>query len=345
MIQTIAALAIWGLVLCLLPGARSRKDHTILIAAIAIATSLTLNVDPIYIVGDSALGGRNVLDLCANILMVVGIYYLSQAILRGAEVYDSPVQKDRVGLAVLGAVCLGLVLSFFLIKAPASSTKFMLDYGWQPAAAIYSAIQFVYIGLVVGVTGYVCFRFRRRMATLHFRVGFTFIGIGCGLAVVVVIAVLGMDAAHLLNELPLMEKLGSVYDASFAGAMLFLCAGLALPPVARRIVQRRQLRTQAALLKDLTTLWEDATAIRQEGRLAIPDGAIDAGDATTRKLHRMLVEIQDALLMDPHAAMLLSETDVRALIKAEDFLASIHARQDSGGRQARRGRRYGPRDG
>ena len=48
MIQTIAAAVIWVLVLCLLPGVRTRKDHSILVAAVAIATALALNIDPIY---------------------------------------------------------------------------------------------------------------------------------------------------------------------------------------------------------------------------------------------------------------------------------------------------------
>ncbi len=200
MIQAVTAAVIWGLVLCLLPGARTRKDHSILVAAVAIATALSLNVDPIYLAGDQALGGHNLLDLLANILMVVGIYFLSQAILRAAELNDAPVRRDRRGLLILGLVSLGLVLAFLRIEAPASSTKFMLDYGEQPAAALYSAIQFVYIGVVVGVTGYVCFRFRRRMAASYFRVAFTLIGIGCSLALVVVLAVLGMDVANLLRR-------------------------------------------------------------------------------------------------------------------------------------------------
>ncbi|VXB18314.1 membrane hypothetical protein [Arthrobacter sp. 9AX] len=155
MIQAVTAAVIWGLVLCLLPGLRTRKDHSILVAAVAIATALTLNVDPIYLAGDQALGSHNLLDLLANILMVVGIYFLSQAILRAAELTDAPLRRDRRGLLILGLVTVGLVLAFLGIEAPASSTKFMSDYGDQPAAALYSAIQFVYIGVVVGVTGYV----------------------------------------------------------------------------------------------------------------------------------------------------------------------------------------------
>ncbi|MFX1821801.1 hypothetical protein PV768_18640 [Pseudarthrobacter sp. CC4] len=341
MIQAVAASVIWGLVLCLLPGARTRKDHCILVAAVAIATALSLNIDAIYRAGDQAIGGRNLLDLCANILMVVGIYFLSQAILRAAELNDAPVRRDRRGLLFLGVVSAGLVLAFLFIEAPVSSTRFMLDYGDQPAAALYSAVQFVYIGVVVSVTGYVCFRFRRRMAASYFRVAFTLIGVGCSLALVVVVAVLGMDVAHLLGDLSTMEKLAAVYDASFVGAMVFLCAGLALPPVARRVARRTQLKTQAWLLDGLTSTWEKATAARRDERLAAPAEVIERDDAGTRRLHRMLVEIQDSLLMNPDAAKLLDEADFKALTQAEDYLASHHGVPSGQGSLARRERRHG----
>lgn len=329
MIQVIAASVIWGLVLCILPGVRSRKDHTILIAAVAIAAALSLNVDPIYIVGDAMLGGRNLLDLNANVLMVVGIYFLSQAILRAAEFNDASIRRDGLGLTILICVVVGLGAAFFNIEAPVSSTRFMLDYGSQPAAALYSSIQFAYIGIVVGLTGYVCFRFRRRMATIHFRLAFTLIGIGCALALIVVFAVLGMDIAHVLGDLRTMGMLGVAYDVSFIAAMVFLCAGLALPPVARRISRRMDVRTREGLLKSLSQIWEKVTATRKETRLVAPAAGIEHGDATTRKLHRMLVEIQDALLMDPTAADLLDEVDKQTVSRTETFLASHHGAQGS----------------
>jgi hypothetical protein len=341
-IQAVTAAVIWGLVLCLLPGARTRKDHSILVAAVAIATALSLNVDPIYLAGDRVLGGHNLLDLLANILMVVGIYFLSQAILRAAELSDGPVHRDRRGLLLLGLVAAGLVLAFLYVEAPVSSTRFMLDYGDQLAAALYSAIQFVYIGVVVGVTGYVCFRFRRRMAASYFRVAFTLIGIGCFLALVVVFSVLGMDLAHLLGDQSTMLQLAAIYDTSFVGAMSFLCAGLALPPVARRIVQRTQHKTQAGLLEDLTSTWEKATATRKDGRLGLPAGVIERGDPETRRLHRMLVEIEDALLMDPAAANLLNEADFQTLTRTEHYLASHRDTQGGRSGMARWGRGKNP---
>ena len=344
MIQAIAAAVIWGLVLCLLPRIRQRTDHSIVVAAVTIASALTLNIDPVYLVGDALLGGRNVLDLCSNILMVVGIYFLSRAILRAADPRELPATPDRFGLVVLGLVVAGLILSFSLVDAPRTSTSFMLDYGGQWYAAIYSAVQFVYIGVVVSMTGYTCFRFRGDMSRPYFRFAFALIGVGCALAVVLVLAVLGMDIFHLLGDLDSMRALSVVYDGAVIGAMTFLCAGLALPPVARRVARRSDAKTESALVNGLTEVWEMTTGTRTEVRL--DSGVNNAGksDSARWRLHRMLVETQDALLVDPALGKLLSSGDLQVLARAEEYLA-VRRRTDphkSGGdierRPAPRGR-------
>jgi hypothetical protein len=321
MIQTIAAAVIWGLVLCLLPGVGRRSDHSILVAALTIASALTLNIDPVYVAGDAVLGGRNLLDLCSNTLMVVGIYFLSRAILRAADPIELPAPPDRFGLAVLGLVVVGLILSFSLIDASRTSTSFMLDYGGQWYAAIYSAVQFVYIGVVVSMTGYTCFRFRGDMTRPYFRLAFTLIGVGCALAVVLVLAVLGMDVFHLLGNLDSMRALSLVYDGAVIGAMTFLCAGLALPPVARRVARRNDAKTESVLVNGLTQVWEKTTGIRTEVRLDSGVNNSDQRDSARWRLHRMLVETQDALLIDPPLGKLLSNRDVQVLARAEEYLA------------------------
>ncbi|MCO4239431.1 hypothetical protein NG702_18810 [Pseudarthrobacter sp. MDT3-28] len=321
MIQAIAAAVIWGLVLCLLPGVRRRNDHSIVVAAVTIASSLTLNIDSVYVCGDAILGRRNVLDLSSNMLMVVGIYFLSRAILRAADPSDLPATPDRSGLAVLGLVVAGLIVSFSFIDAPQSSTSFMADYGGQWTAAIYSAVQFVYMGVVVGVTGYTCFRFRGDMNRPYFRIAFTLIGVGCALAVVLVLAVIGMDIFHLLGDLDSMRALSVVYDGAVLGAMIFLCAGLALPPVARRVSRRSDAATESSLVDELTEIWEKTTGTRTELRLDSGVKIADQRDSARWRLHRMLVETQDALLVDPPLAKLLSNQEVQALARAEEYLA------------------------
>ncbi|MGO4186817.1 hypothetical protein [Pseudarthrobacter sp. TAF60_1] len=322
MIQDIAAAVIWCLALCLLPDLKRRKDKSILVAALTIATALTLNVDRIYIAGDHLLGSRNLLDLIANIFMVVGIYFLSRAVLRAADVSETVDIHNRAGLMVLGIVVGTLVVSFGLVDAPRTSTSFMKDYGSQGPAAVYSSVQFLYIGVVVAVTGLTCFRFRGEMARPYFRVAFVFIGLGCALAVVVVLAVLGMNVLHLTGELEVMTRLSYVYDAALVGAMVLLCVGLALPPVARRLQRRADTRAAAVLVERLFGVWDRITSERSEVRLDLAQPQTDRHGAPKRRLHRMLVEIQDALFVDPNLAQLLSQNDLDVLREAEQHLGA-----------------------
>lgn len=321
MIQLLAGSLIWGLVLCLLPGIRRRADHSILVAAVTIAAALTLNVDSVYVAGDALLGRRNVLDLLANILMVIGIYFLSRAILRAADSGEHPARQDHFGLAVLGLVIVGLIISFSKIAAAYSSTTFMKEFGDQWSAAVYSAIQFGYIGVVVGITGYTCFKFRGEMARPYFRIAFTLIGVGCSFAVVLVLAVLGMDILHVLGDMEGMRALSLVYDAAVIGAMAFLCAGLALPPLARRISRRKQWKTEANLVARLAELWEKTTDPRREVRLVHSANVVHQPDAAGWRLHRMLVEIQDALLIEPQLSRVLDDRDYQVLNRVEHYLA------------------------
>jgi hypothetical protein len=321
-IQVFAAAVIWGLVLCILPSMKRRSDHNIMVAAVTIAAALSLNVDTIYLEGDRLLGGRNVLDLVANIFMVVGIYFLSRAILRAADPEETMDRRNRAGLVLLGVVVVALTLSFSLVDAPWTSTSFMKDFGSQWAAAAYSSIQFLYIGAVVTVTGYTCLRFRGEMAKPYFRLALTFIGIGCSLAVVLVLAVMGMDVLHLMGEVESMMRLSYVYDAAVIGAMTFLCIGLALPPVARGLERRSDSRTTAVLLGRLAEPWERTTAARSGVRLNVPAGASDPRDASKQRLHRMVVEIRDALLVDAELAKSLGESDIQVLAEAEEYLGT-----------------------
>jgi hypothetical protein len=58
----------------------------------------------------------------------------------------------------------------------------------------------------------------------------------------------------------------------------------------------------------------------------------------------MLVEIQDALLMDPSAAKLLSEADRQTVTRTESFLATHHGVQERRVSPAIWGRRHGVSD-
>ncbi|BCW58518.1 hypothetical protein [Arthrobacter sp. StoSoilB20] len=328
MIQIVVAALIWLLVICLLPGIRRRRDHSVLTAAVTISVSLTLNVDQLYLGIDSVLGGRNLVDLLANISMVVGIYFLSRAILRAATPDETVGKRDRATLIPLAVVIMGLAASFRAIVTQGSSTRFMMDYGDQWPAAIYSAIQFVYIGYVVSATGVTCFRFRGDMLRPYFRTAFTFIGVGCSFAVLLVLLVLVMDVLHLQGRLDTMRAVSPIYDAAVVAAMAFLCVGLAIPPVARRVLRHRESATEEELLRGLTKIWEKTTKKRQDVRLVRDTDVISPQDRAQR-LHRMLVEVQDALLVEPGLGSSLDIHDLNVMNAAENYLAGPFVRKDA----------------
>ncbi|MDQ0102978.1 hypothetical protein J2T10_002635 [Paenarthrobacter nicotinovorans] len=326
MIQIVAAALIWLLVICLLPGIRRRRDHSVLTAAITISVSLTLNIDQVYLGIDSVLGGRNLADLLANIFMVVGIYFLSRAIIRAATPDETVGKRDRAGLILLAVVIMGLATSFSAIVTQGSSTRFMVDFGGQWPAALYSSIQFVYIGYVVSVTGATCFRFRGDMMRPYFRMAFTCIGVGCTFAVLLVLLVLIMNILHLQGRLNAMRAVSPIYDAAVLAAMFFLCIGLAIPPVARRVLRHRQSATEEELARGLTKIWEQTTQKRQDVRLVRGTEMISQQDPAQR-LHRMLVEVQDALLVEPGLGSSLDIHDLNVLNAAENYLAGPFVRQ------------------
>lgn len=326
MIQIVAAALIWLLVICLLPGIRLRRDHNVIKAAITISVALTLNIDQVYLGIDSVLGGRNFVDLLANVSMVVGIYFLSRAIIRAATPDETLEKRDTPGLILLSVVIVGLAASFSAIVTLGSSTRFMVDYGDQWSAAVYSSVQFIYIGYVVSVTGVTCFRFRGDMSRPYFRTAFTCIGVGCSLAVLLVLLVLVMDVLHLQGRLDAMRAVSPIYDAAVIAAMAFLCVGLAIPPVARRVLRRKESVTEEELVSGLSKIWEKTTKKRQDVRL-VRDTEVTSQQDQAQKLHRMLVEVQDALLVEPGMGSSLDIQDLNVLNAVESYLAGPLARQ------------------
>ena len=317
MIQLIVALALWGLVGALSLGTRRRTDQSILYAAVMIAVSLTLNIDAVYFAADELLGGRNYADLPANLLLLLGIYFLSRAILRASSPSraNASARPFRIGAIITAGL---MVTTFIFIDAPTTSGTFMQDFGNQPAAAAYSLIQFIYLGIVMALTGTICLRFAARMSTPARRLGFRIVGAGCGAAVLTVLSVVGMDLAHVFGAMSLLALFASAYDVLNLAAILLLCFGLSLPPILSGVSTRFNRRKLEAALPDLTRIWVDVSAQHLElGGVAHPDASGSVSRDVDTVVHRMLVEIRDALLLNPTARDRLSDEDLALLTATE----------------------------
>lgn len=158
------------------------------------------------------------------------------------------------------------------------------------------------------------------MFRAHYRLAFTFIGIGCVLAVVLVSLVLIMNTLHLQGRLEAMRAVSPAYDATVVGAMAFLCVGLAIPPVARRVLRHKESGTEDELVRGLEGVWKKTAGMRQDVRLQLGTEFLPQ-DEPGRRLHRMLVEVQDALLVEPGLASSLDIRDLMVLSAAENYLA------------------------
>lgn len=321
----IVALALWGLVGALAIGTRRRTDQSILYAAVMIAISLTLNINVIYFAVDGLLGGRNYADLPANLLLLLGVYFLSRAILRASSPSRARATDRPFRIGALAAATL-MVIFFVFIEAPQTSGSFMHDFGDQPAAAAYSLIQFTYLGVVVALTGTICLRFAGRMSTPTRRLGFRIVGIGCGAAVLTVLSVVGMDLAHVFGAMSLLALFASAYNVLNMTAILLLCLGLSLPPILGWVAKRLERRKLQGVLPDLTRIWNDVSAQHVE----LGDASRPSAPGTTPRdvdtvVHRTLVEIRDALLFDPSAAGRLTAGDLALLTATETYIGAKSA--------------------
>ena len=148
MIQTLVATLMWALVASLLIFRRKRADRSITYAAITIAIAMTLNVDAIYSAVDPLLGGTNIATLIADALLMTGLFFLGRGVMKTGE-YRPRLVRAAVSIPVLLVSLLAITVTFLFIDRGTTTTQFMSDLGAQPAAAVYSIINFTYGGIVI----------------------------------------------------------------------------------------------------------------------------------------------------------------------------------------------------
>ncbi|WP_461169390.1 hypothetical protein [Arthrobacter sp. Z1-15] len=320
MMSLLVATFMWLLVLTLSLRARARRDNSMLKAAVVIAASLTTNINEVYLWAAEHSPWANGLDLVSNILLILGIFYLSRAITLGATAGSSRGgggRWGRVGAVVTIAV---MVVSFARIDNPAPSTQFMLDYGDQPAAALYSAIQYLYIFAVMAATLRTCVGNVPKMRRRRFRAGFSIIGAGCGVGLLLCSSVIVMDVTHVTGQEGVMRSVGGIYDVLNPLTVVLLSVGLAVPPLGRIISditmgrQLRELEPQLKALWNRTVARTPAVSLMGTGAdtVAVPR---QSARETTDVIHRLVIEIHDWLAVSGSAE--LSPDEAAALRKAE----------------------------
>jgi hypothetical protein len=267
----------------------------------------------------------NVLDLTANCLLLAGVYFLARAIMKGATQLGAATSPPQRGLNVAALLTAVTMIGVFpLIDAPAISTTFMLDYGDQPAAAAYSIVQYGYIFAVMAFTLVSCVRNVPHMRKGRFRVGFSIIGAGCLIALVLCVVVIAMDLAHLAQDMTLMRELGYIYDWLYALTIVVLCLGLGVAPVSRLYTSFRLNRQLRSTYPRIRGIWRQTVARQPSlslvgGPETQTEALAGASEAMAESIHRMTVEIHDWLNFENRSSDELSEADRDILRQAESL--------------------------
>ncbi|MDL9978628.1 hypothetical protein [Microbacterium candidum] len=312
MIPILVSALMWLLVASQLILRRGRAERSILYSAVTIAIATTLNIDGLYLWVDRLFGGTNVVTLLADLALMVGIFFLGRAIAKASQ-HTSGAVRIALGRGVLGVALAGVVVAFFFIDRGPSTTTFMLDLGAQPAAAVYSMIQFTYDAIVLAAMVAVTTRQVRGTKGAE-RVPPFSVLVGSVLGIALSIVIIVMDVAHVTGDLGLMLSLGEVYGPLYLATFVFLCAGLAGQPAVRRAQARSRADHTRDLVEQVTPIWQRATAVRP-GLSQVADAGFNDADAETQ-LHREIVEIRDAVI-DPEASFALTDDERELLEEAE----------------------------
>ncbi|MFF2387203.1 DUF6545 domain-containing protein [Agromyces sp. NPDC058104] len=305
----------WLLVASLLILRRGRVERAITWASLTIAIAMTLNIDAVYVELDRLFGGSNVVTLVADLALMTGVFLLGRGVMKAA---DQPPRPVRIALSrvTYGVAAVGAAGAFFLIDRDTTTTNFMLDFGAQPAAMVYSMTLFVYYAVVLAAMATVATR-QARVSRGALVAPPILLVIGCGLGIALTIDVIVMDLAHFTGRTDLMAAAAMPYSMLYLLTFMFLCSGFASQPAARAFRARSRARTTRTLTRELAPIWHAASAVHP-GISQRSDTAFDATDPEAL-LHRQVVEIRDAMI-DTRVAFSITDADRQVLERAERHL-------------------------
>jgi hypothetical protein len=314
MTQLLMAAALFVLAAARVPALRRNGSDTVFLAAVfAGASSLLLN-PAIYMAADSALGGINLAKLALNSFMIVGLWFLRNAVL-SAIAPEADTRSPWVRRMPL-IITLALQTVFFALTGPTvSTTTWGTDYHHLLPAALFSAMMIIFIAWSCGEIAWKCLRYVPRMRR-SFKVGFSMVGLGSLISVVVMGKMIQEAFSGFITPLQSFGVQNFPFAAAEMLAIMLVGVGLTIPAVAGR-----SERKQSALRLDRTVA--KVAAIRERALNNADLERIlktDEGATPQERMHRMIVEIWDAeLAAGTGKTVLTSEDRAYLLLVESDF--------------------------
>ncbi|MEV5051316.1 hypothetical protein [Arthrobacter sp. LAR12-1-1.1] len=150
----------------------------------------------------------------------------------------------------------------------------------------------VFVGWVCAGVAATCFRYIPRMRR-SFRVGFTMVGVGCVVGMLVVVTfTIGLLSVPIPALLALPVPSQAAIGVLEMVTIVLVGAGLTVPALAGRTGRKRRARWEADTLAGVEPIRERILQDVDPERLLESDPAAPARD----RLHRMIVEVWDAEL-------------------------------------------------
>lgn len=315
MMPLLVSALMWLLVASLLILRRGREERTITYAALTIAIAQTLSIDAVYEALDRLVGGTNILNLLADLALMIGVFFLGRGVAKASKPQPRAVRL-ALGRSTLATALVFVIVAFVLIDLGGTTTTFMLDLGDQPAAAAYSTIQFLYYGSVLTAMAVLAFRQLQISQGIQLLPPASLL-IGSIFGVMLTATVITMNLAHVANSLDVMTAVSVAYGPLYLLTFLFLCLGFASQPAVRTLQARSRERETRVLVRQLEPIWTEATRVRP-GISQNEDVAFHNDEPETR-LHRQVVEIRDAMI-DTRVSFDVSEPERELIERAERHL-------------------------
>lgn len=318
MIPLLVSALMWLLVGSLLILRRGREERTITYAALTIAVAQTLSIDAVYEALDRLIGGTNILNVVADLALMIGVFFLGRGVAKASTNQPWAVQLT-LGRSTIAVAVVCAIAAFFLIDRGGTTTTFMLDLGEQPAAAAYSTIQFLYYGSVLTAMAVLAARQLDTSRGIQFLPPASLV-VGSIFGVTLTATVITMNLAHVANNVELVTAVSAAYGPLYLLTFFFLCLGFAAQPAARTLEARSRDRRTWMLVRQLEPIWAEATRVRPG--ISQNEDVAFRNDKPETRLHRQVVEIRDAMI-DTRVSFNVREPDRELIERAERHLLGL----------------------
>lgn len=314
MIQIFMAGALILLALARVPALRkSGRDPVFFAAAFAGLSSLLLSPHAYFAV-DQVLGGFNLTRLAINSSMIVGLWFLRNAVV--TAVTQQPDTRPLWVRTLPLTLTLALQTTFFFLAGTSASTRaWMGDSDHPVQVGLFSMMLIGFIAWSCGEIAWACFRYVPQMRRA-FRTGFSMVGTGAAIAVAVMVIMCTGEIAALAGNEVLHKGIQALPVHIFEMVAIILVGiGLTIPAIAGRMARKQAAHRLDRTIAKVEVIHAKALENADMERIL----RADKRALPHERLHRLIVEIWDAELAAAGRSALTDEDRAYVLLVESDF--------------------------